>query len=150
MSAVRWNAPTGAIALTAATARTVLQLIAASNHRATLKELSVSFDGVSNTATPVVVRLLRQTTAGTGGTSLTLTKGNPGDDETIQTTANHSLTAEPTAGDLIETYYIHPQGGRDWQAPFAEPTTIPGGTRLGIEITAPAGVNVRVVAKGEE
>ena len=136
MAGIHISAVTAAITLTSATAKTILQLVAATNQRVVVNGFSVSFAGNSGTAVPVKVRILRQTTAGTMS-SLTPKALQP-ITETIQTTAQHTATAEPTAGDVLRTFHIHPQTGGF--PPFR--CEIPGGGRLGMECTAPAGVDV--------
>lgn len=130
----------GEVALTTA-AKTVVQIIAPANIRLRVKGWSVSFDGTSTTAAPVLVRLLRQSTAGTV-TSLTLTKMGMAGSETIQSTAGHTATAEPTAGDVLDAVNVHPQGGFEKVFLPGDEIIIPGGGRLGIECTAGAAVNV--------
>ena len=149
MAAFQGTAATAEIALTAATAKTVIQLVAASNHPVKLLGWGVFFDGTSSTAEPVVVELLRQTTAGTM-TSLTPVKVDPGRDETLQTTAQHTATAEPTAGDVLARRNVHPQSGYEVMYPFGQEMIIPGGGRIGIRCTAPAGVNVAAEMRFEE
>jgi hypothetical protein len=149
MSAFIGIATTAEIALTAATAKTIMQLVAASNHRVKLLEWGVYFDGTSTTAEPVQVRLLRQTTAGTMS-SLTPTKNDDSLAETLQTTAQHTATAEPTAGDVLAVLEVHPQMGYEKIFPLGSEVIIGGGDRLGIECTAPAAVNVRGYMKFEE
>jgi len=148
MSGVRGHAATAAIS-TGTSAKTLLQLVAASNHRVHVEEVEISFNGVTNTAEPIKVDILRQTNAGTMS-SLTPVKAMPGDAETLQTTALHTASSEPTAGDILESFYVHPQQGRAWQAPFAKPIVIPGGGRVGVRVTAAASVNALVTAKFEE
>jgi hypothetical protein len=135
-------AATADIALSAATAKTVLQVVAAANHRIKVLGYGVAFDGVSTTAEPVTVELKRQTTAGTMS-ALTLTKRNSEDGETIQSSAQHTATAEPTTTDLIEATLVHPQQGVQVFYPLGQEIVVPGGGRLGMVITAPAGVNCR-------
>jgi hypothetical protein len=89
----------------------------------------------------VQVRLLRQTTAGTM-TSLTPVMLGVGS-ETVQTTAQHTATVEPTAGNILDIAEVHPQSGYEVVIPFDQPIEVPGGGRLGVECTAPAAVNVR-------
>jgi hypothetical protein len=149
MSGVLFAATTAEIALTAATAKTVLQLVAASNHRVKVNGWGVFFDGTSTTAEPVQVRVLRQTTAGTMSAN-TPQKINSSDDETLQTTAQDNATAEPTAGAVLDVIECHPQQGYQVMFPLGQEFIMPGGTRLGIECTAPAGVNVRAKFFGEE
>jgi hypothetical protein len=149
MAAFIGKAQTAEIALSAATAKTILQLVAASNHRAKLLSWGVFFDGTSATAEPVQVRLLRQTSAGTMS-ALTPVKNDDSLAETLQTTAQHTATAEPTAGDVLEAIEVHPQGGYEKIYPLGQEPVIGGGDRIGIECTAPASVNVRASVTFEE
>jgi len=119
--------------------KTLLQLVAAANHRVKVKEISVSFKGVSNTDAPILVQVLRQTTAGTMS-ALTLAKMNESDAETLQTTGQHTATVEPTGTSEVMGEEVHPQGGYTWQAPFGGELIIQGGDRLGVAVTA--GVSV--------
>lgn len=146
---VSFNA--GEQALTAATARTVLQLIAPTNQRGRVKQVSATFDGVSTTAEPVVVRLLRQTNAiGGSPTTVTGVLTNAGS-ETVQFTgASSAGGTEPTGGNVLFRWECHPQGGLIVPFSLDFPVEIPGGTRLGMECTAPAGVNVIPVIVIEE
>ena len=130
-------------ASSAATARTVLQLVAASNHRVKVPEWGVSFDGASNTAVPVLVELVRQSSAGSGSGAITLSKADESTDETLQTTSIDGCTSEPTGTEVVHAELVHPQAGYTWQSQFGGELLIKGGTRLGIRCTAPAGVNVK-------
>ena len=149
MAAFIGSATTAEIALTAATAKTVIQIVAAANHRVKILGWGVYFDGVSSTAEPVQVRLLRQTTAGTMS-ALTPIKWDDSIADTLLTTAQHTATAEPTAGDVLEVKEIHPQQGYEKLYPLGQEPIIGGGDRVGIECTAPAGVNVRAEVRFEE
>lgn len=141
-------AQTAEVALTAATAKTVVQVSAPSNQRVKLLGWGLFFDGTSSSAEPVQVRLLRQTTAGTMS-SLTPAKLNT-HSETLQSSASHTATAEPTAGDVLDVAEVHPQGGFEKIYPEGKEPRIAGGGRIGIECTAPAGVNVRAKLICEE
>lgn len=150
MSGVPFSARTNPIA-TGTSAKTLLQLIAASNHGVHIHEISISFAGTSNTAAPIRVDVLRQSDAGTMGTSASTIVKDPDDtDETLQTTRADSASAEPSAGDILMTEYVHPQTGYTWQAPFGKPIKIGGGDRLGIRVTAAADVNAVCRVRGEE
>lgn len=141
-------AQTAEVALSAATAKTVVQITAATNVRVKILGWGVFFDGTSNSGEPVQVRLLRQTTAGTM-TSLTPVKLGTGS-ETVQTSAQHTATAEPTAGDVLDICEVHPQTGYEKIYPIGYWPVLPGGGRIGIECTAPATVNVRAKIHFEE
>lgn len=136
------------VALVAATAKTVAQLAAPANQSVAVHGLSVTFDGVSNTAEPVLIELLRQTTAGTS------TARNPlktKDTSTaLQTTGGVNFTAEPTAGDVLRVFHVHPQAGAVIPLPLEREIVIAGGGRLGVRMTAPANVNTVVTIDGEE
>ena len=148
MAAVIGVATTAEVALSGATAKTVLQLVAASNHCVKVKSWGVFFDGVSVTAEPVQVRLLRQTDAGTMSALTPVEKTITG--VTLQTTAQHTATAEPTAGNVLAAREVHPQSGYQEIFPAGDEIIIGSAGRLGIECTAPAGVNVRAEITFEE
>jgi len=132
----------GEEALGAATAETLLQLRGATAVKAQVCELSVSFDGVTSTDAPAVVRLLRQSTDGTA-TAATEVLWDP-DAPTASVTSFHSFTVEPTAGDVLATWEVHPQGGnlQVYWPPGEGPILDNAATsRLGLEVTSPAAVN---------
>ena len=112
---------------------TWLQLIAPSSHRVLVHELDVSFNGITAADPPVLLELLIQTTAGSGGTSLTPVPYDASYDETIQSTALHTITTTPTAGSIKWSEYVHTQTGII--RPFPKPIVVPGGTRFGLQWT---------------
>lgn len=135
---------------TGTSTKTIAQLAAAAQQRVLLDEISISFDGVSNSAVPILCELVRQTSAGTMSAQ-TLRKLNTSDTETLQTTGQVNATAEPTdGGDVPWSELVHPQTGYTWQAPFGKEYVIPGGGRMGLRVTAAAGVNCVVRLKGTE
>lgn len=149
MSGVRFSVNSGNIATGTPGPTTMLQVVAAANHRVKVNEIGVSFEGIDPEGQPILVEILRQTTAGTSSAA-TPVKINPADDETLQVTAIKAATVEPTAGDVLDMMLIHPQTGRDWQAVFAGEFIVPGGTRLGVRVSAAASVNGVATIKGEE
>lgn len=147
MAGVPFKAVTGQIS-TGTNLKTLLQLVAASNHAILVVEFSISFQGTSNTATPILFQVSRQTTGGTMS-PLSLVKDPDDSDETLQSSAQHTATAEPTTTDVLVSENVHPQTGYTWQAPFGRAIKIGGGDRLGFRVTAAADVNaiVRVVCE---
>lgn len=143
MAGLRVRANTAQVA-TGTSLKTIMQIVAAANHRIVIPQISVSFEGVTTTDAPIDVQIMRQSTAGTMS-ALTLTKDNDSDDETIQTTAQHTATVEPTAGDVLARKLVHPQGRADF-GPF----TVKGGGKLGITTTAGVSVDCIVSALIEE
>lgn len=148
MAGVRFKATKSDIA-TGTALKTLLQVVAAANHAILIDEISISFKGTSNTATPILVQIARQSTAGTM-TSLTPVKDPDDTDETLQVTAQHTATVEPTTGDVLMEENVHPQTGYTWQAPFGRAIKIGGGDRLAVRVTAAADVNAAVRVAGEE
>lgn len=130
--------------------KTILQLLTASNVIVAIQQVLVSFDGISNTAEPVQVELLRQTTAGTGGSARNPLKTK--DTSTaLSTTGLEGITSEPTSGDILVAVHIHPQAGMIYPLPLPDgEIEIPSAARLGLRINAPAAVNCRATIMGEE
>jgi hypothetical protein len=131
--------------------KTILQVAAASQERLIPKSIDISFDSTSATAVPVLVRLYVQTTAGTGGTTVTPAKW----DQTGGTPTVTSLkgpagtwTAEPTAGDILASWRIPPTSGVIQQLPLGDEPVSPVGGRLAITVTAAATVNATVTMRG--
>jgi len=144
----------GALALTGATAKTILSVISAANAINRITAFSVSFDGVTATAVPVLVELCysTQATAGTptGGT-FTPTQIR-GATRTCQATGSRNYSAEPT---VITTYlpFLVPafMGSLTLQFPLGrEPEQIVTADALLLRCTAPAAVNVRGWIEFEE
>lgn len=141
MAGINIAAITSEIALTTATAKTVVQITAAANHPIKVYRWGVFFDGTSPSAEPVQVVLMRQSTAGTMSALTPVKVSNHS--ETVQTTAQHTATVEPTSGDILDVIEVHPQSGYEYLSPLGYEFDVAGGGRLGIVCTAPAGVNVR-------
>ena len=150
MAGLIWHAqPTAEIALVAATVKTLLQIVAPANQVILIHEVGIAFDGVAATDEPIIVDILRQTTAGTS-TSHTLLKRDSGRAETIQATCGKNHSVEPTAGDILYSREIHPQRGELIIFPIMRPIWVPGGTRLAIRATAPNNVNAIPFILAEE
>lgn len=136
----------GSQAIAANTAETVLQLTAASNHR--IKILGYSITVAGTTPIDLTVRVVRQSTAGTSGTSVTPIKLDPGADETIQTASATNFSAEPTATDVLE--YKRLQGSFEKIFPLGQEIIIAGGGRIGIEATSTSSATVAAEFRFEE
>ena len=141
----------GDVALTAATAKTILNVINAANGLIRITEMAVSFDGVSSTAEPVTVELCSSTQA-TAGTSTSHTiVQTRGPTRTVQATAARNYTAEPTTLTVIKRWLVHPQTGLFVQFPLGrEPEQVTTADGLCIRCTAPATVNVQAYMEFEE
>lgn len=117
----------------ASTTVSLIQVLAGTNHKMTLREVGVMFNGISATGNHVQVDLLRQSTAGTAS-ALTLVKDVEEDGTTIDASAQETFTVEPTAGDVLRSWYVHPQG--HLILPI-EGVTVASGGRLAIRAITP-------------
>lgn len=128
----------GAVSLSAATAKTVLQLVTPATTRAKITSFSVSFNSVTATDAPAVVDLIRQTTAGTGGDAETPAALDPDAPSALCSGLSDIDSSEPTAGVVLWTGYVTPVGGL-FVLNFAEgeEPVIDVSGRVGIRINSP-------------
>lgn len=141
----------GDIALSAATAKTVLSVINAANSLIRITEFAASFDGTSGTAEPVTVELCYSTQAGAGtSTSHTIAQIR-GPTRTVQATGARNFTAEPTTLTVWKRWLVHPQTGIVVQFPLGrEPECVVTADALLLRCTAPASVNFQGYIEFEE
>lgn len=141
----------GDIALTAATAKSVLSVICAANSPIKIVEIGVGFDGTSSTAEPVTVELCSSTEASAGtATSHTIaqTGGVP---RAAQASGKRNFTAEPTALTVLKRWLVHPQGSMVLQSPLGrEPMQTTTADAIVLRCTAPANVNFQGYLEFEE
>jgi hypothetical protein len=121
-------------------AKTILQLVAPANQALRVKGFGLGFAGTNVTGTPIVVELLRQTTAGTATARNPLKRSLGG--PALQATGSENATAEPTASDILFSTQLHPQSTMEISLVGRE-IMVDGGGRLGMRVTADASVNVR-------
>ena len=149
----------GAIALSAATAKTVIGVAVGSNNAPSLVEFAVSFDGVTASAVPVLVESVSGTNAtnppGTNSTSMTPKQLRGVTSASVQTAA-YNWTSEPTVLEVYKKRLLTPNGGLIViQYPLGrEPTgSVTAATQwkfFGFRLTAPAAVNGHVDLEFEE
>lgn len=156
---MQYSADTGssAIALTAATAKTILMVQSTGTIGGQLIEFGVFFDGVTAGNTPVLIELVKSTNAtnstpGTNNMSVTPVQtrgdGNTAGSGTAATfTAFANSTSEPTVLTVVKRFLVPPTSGLLYQAPLGRETAvIPIASTfmgLGLRVTAPQTVNVR-------
>ena len=138
-------APDADVALVAATAKTVLQLATPSTRRAKIKEITVSFKGVTSSDVPVLIRLQRQTTAGTATSTTPVPED--GVDPAALCSASYNASAEPTSASEVpvKQWMLTPTGGTlVYQLPLGDEPALAVSTRFGLIMTAPQAQNCRV------
>lgn len=131
-----------------AAVHTFIMAIAAATAALALSEWSISFDGVTASAVPVLVEIVNSTQAGAGtaGVSTVITKVRGRITTGAPPTMGGNYTAEPTTLVSLRRYYIPAfMGLFPYQAPLDREIECDdsGGTikGLGIRITPPATVN---------
>jgi hypothetical protein len=148
MSAPRYTAITGgAVALSAATAKSILGAKAHANSGLLLVKYEVAFDGVTASAVPVLVEVCACTFAtnspGTNSTSVTPAQVS-GRVLTAGFTAGKTWTTEPTVITVLEEKLLTPNGGVIiYDYPLGTEPDSPLAEGFVLRCTAPATVNVR-------
>jgi hypothetical protein len=150
MAATQFAVPTGAIGSVANATKTIAQVGAGTNQRVKLTGISVTTDGVTNTAVPITIAIVRQTTAGTGGVSITpaLIEGDLS--LTPRSTAQSgpvsgAWTGEPTTTTTLAKFNVPAFMGQ-YEKIYSygqEFIVVPGGF-IGVQAICPAGVNPNV------
>lgn len=148
MSAVGYSVTTeGAVALSAATAKSILGVKAHANSGLQVKGIEVAFDGVTASAVPVLVELCYATfganSPGTNSTSTT-PRQTYGRSLTAGFTSGKTWTTEPTTLTVIRELLLSPNGGvLVLQYPLGQEPDCALGEGFVVRCTAPATVNVR-------
>jgi len=149
MAKAQYSITTGAaVALAAATAKTVLFVTATANFGIELKKYRISFDGVTAANVPVLVEICKNTaasnsTAGTGNTTATIVQV-AGRTITAGFTGGYNCTSEPTVLSVIDAYLVTPNGGTVVvDIPLGDCPDNDVSTGFAIRLTAPAVVNAR-------
>lgn len=130
-----------AVALVAATAKTVFELATPATARAKIKTFWVEFDGTSASATPVKIEIARASAAVTTATAVTPSKMDAADGASGSTT-KHSTSTEG-AGTLSDVLYhrISPTAGVVYQFPLGDEFIVAVSSFARVRITAGANVN---------
>jgi hypothetical protein len=141
------NTGTAAIALSAATAKSVLGAKAHANSALLLKKFKVAFDGVTASAVPVLIDVCYATWAtnspGTNSTSASIIQAG-GRVLTAGFTMGYGWSAEPTVLTVIESFLLTPNVGVFfYDYPLGDEPDTALGEGFAIRCTAPATVNVR-------
>lgn len=141
-----------AIALSAGTAKTILELATAAGSTCIPVAWWVEFDGTTATNTPVKVEFGRFSAAVTTATTITPSKLNYGGNSIAsQATVKHSTTTEGagTASD-VEIHRVSPTSGLYIQEPLGREWSFGASQFLRIRCTAAQAVNVTFGIKWEE
>lgn len=140
---------TAGVGLSAATAKSILTVIAPAQFGIDLTKIRVGFDGVTASAVPVAVELCDNTLATNSTPGTANTNGNTslnqvyGRSITAGFTGFYNSTSEPTVLTSFDRYTLTPNGGLviyDWPLGSTHDTPVSAGITM--RCTAPAAVNV--------
>jgi hypothetical protein len=133
----------GSQPVAAGTEETLIQIVTGTTRKVKILGWSVWCDGVTSTAVPGVVRLVRQTTAGTSSAG-TNDPVDPDMPAAISTSLISFSGTMPTEGNNIERKFIHPQGGgyeKTWDITDPTAPVLDISSRVGISVNFAAAVN---------
>jgi hypothetical protein len=139
------TATAGGVPLVAATAKSVLSVIAPAQFGVDFKKLRFGTDGVTASALPILVELCRSTqaTAGTSGTAVTVVQ-TYGPTITAGFTGGSNFSAEPTALTVLESWLVDPNKSTVlYDYPLGDTYDTAVSQAIVLRCTAPAAVNVR-------
>lgn len=139
-----------AVALSAATAKSILTVIAPAQFGIDLTKIRLGFDGVTASAVPVLVEMCDNTlatnsTVGTGNTTAGTPIQNYGRTITAGFTGFYNSTSEPTVLTAFDRWTLTPNGGLviyDWPLGSTHDTPVSAGVTC--RLTAPAAVNANM------
>lgn len=143
MAKAGYSAAVGAaVALSAATAKTILSVTAPAQFGVDLKKLRVGFDGVTASAVPVVVELCYSTFATAGTTTAGTVRQAYGRTITAGFTTAYNYTAEPTVLTVLDRWTLTPNGGLVvYDFPLGDTPDSAVSEGFALRLTAPAAVN---------
>jgi hypothetical protein len=143
MARVICGARASAMSVAANSTKTLMQVLAPANQGVSWLRAKVSFEGVLSTDKPVIIQILKQTDAGTTGQAVTETVllSPKGTAPTPQAVALAGIFAggEPTASDIVDEVYCHPQSGYEWVWQRAEDAFAYFNERYAIRVISPTG-----------
>lgn len=141
--------PVAGVAVTAATAKTVLSIITGATRRIRIKELTVGASSVTSTHAPMLVELVQFDTDGTGTSNTAIVPLDPAETAAIST-SKHTYTAEPTTPVVKKHWRVPPSGTLILQNPLGEEEVLAVSKVMGLRITAPDNQTVNANLKFAE
>lgn len=152
MAGLLCHVNSGEVSLVASTAKSVLQIKAATNQRVLIKGLKLfGKQPAGGTDSPVKIRLTRNSANFGTFTAATPNKNNPSNGETIQTTCGANATVEPTTPtDGGMWWEVQPQTGVIEFLPPGLEIQVPGGQSVQFECTSSGTPTLMLTASFEE
>lgn len=135
-----YRIPLDNVTITTSTNQDVFEIIPGTASQVILHSLSLTSKQGATAAENVRMRLMRRTSTGSGGTSVTPNELNPANSVAAGVTVNHSVSTPGTAGEVLAPWHWSQQG-EFLHAPTPETReeAVPSGDRLCLNVVeAPA------------
>jgi hypothetical protein len=121
---------------TGTSTKTLLQLTASSTQALRILEVCITFAGTDTVGAPIEVQLLRQTNTPTS-VAATDAHGSENSSYAEALTAVETFDSEPTAGDILRRWYVHPQAGLIYTNPWPDRLQVPESEIVGLRVISP-------------
>lgn len=145
---VQYIITSGSTALTAATAKTMIEVASSANMPPEWIAVDVTFNGTNAAAVPVTVDFCTYTATGTGTAFTPKRFGQALGTSSV--TAKINDTVEPAGATVLFSWLVPPTSGISYQWPLGRELFQATSTFMGIRLTAPAAVNAIVNLTIEE
>lgn len=129
-------------AIGVATAETVIQLVTPSTRRARILEVSIGIKSVTSTDVAALVQLVRQSTAGTTGATITPRPHDDADPASLCTANITFSSTEPTTSAIIKAWNVIVQSSIMVFNVSGDCIQMPISGRLALTINSPQAQNV--------
>ena len=135
-----YKIPLDNITVTTSTNQDLFEIIPGTARQVLLHAISLTSKQGATAAENVRLRLMRRTSTGSGGTSITPNELNPANNETPNVTVNHSVSSPGTAGEVLSPWFWSQQGEMLYvPTPEVRDEAVPSGDRLVLNVAeAPA------------
>lgn len=100
------------------TTKVACQIATTSTKTCNIVAFDVSFDGTTATNTPIEVKIVRPTAAGSGGSTFTPLLVSADASATSSTTARINDTTAGASGTLLASWFVPPTSGFSYQFPL--------------------------------
>ena len=124
--------------------RTLVQIVAAANRPCKILEVGITFAGTDNVGAPIETQLLRQANTPSGPAAVAEAHGQEDASYAEGLTHFEDFTDEPTPGDVLRRWFVHPQTGLIYTNPWPSRLIVPQASIIALRVISPA-VTVNIV-----
>ncbi len=115
----------GKVATASAAAKVAVEIATGAAVTCKIVAFDVSFDGTSSSATPILIELVKTTSASTGGSAGTDNIVSADTSRTAQSTSRVNDTTDGGSPTVLSGWLVHPQTGMSYQWPLGREPNVP-------------------------